>query len=176
MIMKNNPVRDHRFKQQIACQLLLVIFSVAASAFGEGFRNSTIGAEDLGRSGGRIAQVDDASAVQNNPANLIGVTNTQAQLTPSVIYMKVDYQSPFGQSASTFNPWKVVPNFFVAMPIKDDRYAAGLGVTMPYGLASQWNPGSTAFSQLPPYGSLTYFAPNSSHSPPSMSIPLPPSS
>jgi long-chain fatty acid transport protein len=139
---------------------MLVFVSMAATAYGEGFRNSTIGTSDLGRSGGRIAQVDDATAVQHNPANLVGITNIEAQFTPSVIYINVDYQSPFGQSASTIHPWKVLPNFFLALPLKNDRYAVGLGVTVPYGLANQWKSSATAFSQTPPYGNLTYFAPH----------------
>ena len=139
---------------------MLVVASAAVTAAGEGFRNSTIGASDLGRSGGRIAQVDDASAVQHNPANLVGITNAEAQLAPSVIYINVDYQSPFGQSASTVHPWKMLPNFFVAMPLKSDRYAVGLGVTVPYGIANEWDSSAPAFSQRPPYGNLTYFAPH----------------
>ncbi len=137
--------------------LLLILGSTSMIADGEGFRNSTIGTSDLGRSGGRIAQVDDATAVQQNPANLIGITNSEAQLTPSVIYINVDYQSPSGQSASTIHPWKVLPNLFLAMPLKNERFGVGLGVTVPYGIANQWKSSATAFSQ--PYGNLTYFAP-----------------
>src|ERR1035437_5773576 len=122
LIMTKTNAVGRRSKQQIGFCLMLVVASAAVTAAGEGFRNSTIGASDLGRSGGRIAQVDDASAVQHNPANLVGITNAEAQLAPSVIYINVDYQSPFGQSASTVHPWKMLPNFFVAMPLKSDRY------------------------------------------------------
>ena len=160
MTIKSNRAISRRLNQQIGFCLLLVFMSVAVTAIGEGFRNATAGTFGLGRSGGRIAQVDDASAVQHNPANLTGITNTEAQLALSVIYINVDYQSPLGQSASTIHPWKVLPNFFLAMPLKNDRYAVGLGVTVPYGLANQWNSSATAFSQKPPYGSLTYFAPH----------------
>ncbi len=146
MKKKSNHVVVRRHSQPIKkfC-LLLVLGSMSMIADGEGFRNSTIGTSDLGRSGGRIAQVDDATAVQQNPANLVGIANPEAQLTPSVIYINVDYQSPLGQSASTIHPWKVLPNFFVAMPLKNDRYAVGLGVTVPYGLADQWRSSASAF-------------------------------
>ena len=160
MRKKSNHAVGRRRNQPVWFCLLLVFGSVVMIAVGEGFRNSTIGTSDLGRSGGRIAQVDDATAVQHNPANLVGITNTEAQLTPSVIYINVDYQSPLGQSASTIHPWKVLPNFFIAMPLKNDRYAIGLGVSVPYGIANQWSSSATAFSQKPPYGSLTYFAPH----------------
>jgi long-chain fatty acid transport protein len=158
--MKNNHAIVRRQSRRFGRCLLLGLMSLAVTAVGEGFRNQTIGTFGLGRSGGRIAQVDDASAVQQNPANLVGLTNLEAQLTPSVVYINVNYQSPFGQSASTIHPWKVLPNFFVAVPLKNTRFAAGFGVTVPYGLANQWSSSASAFSQAPPYGSLTYFAPH----------------
>lgn len=138
--------------------LLTVLFAGAIVAPAEGFRNATIGAWDLGRSGGRIAQVDDATAVQHNPANMLGMTNAQLQFTPSVIYINVDYTSPGGaQSATTTHPWKALPNFFVVVPIQEDKVVAGLGVTVPYGLANEWKTTSSAFQQ--PTGNLAYTAP-----------------
>ncbi len=119
-----------------------------ATVRGEGFRDATIGAFDLGRSGGRIAQVDDATAVQNNPANLVDVTNIVAELDPSILYINVDYKSPNGtQSASTLHPWKALPNFFLAAPLFGDRVTFGFGVTVPYGLANQWETSSSAFAR-----------------------------
>jgi long-chain fatty acid transport protein len=119
--------------------------TVAVSAKAEGFRDATIGAFDLGRSGGRIAQVDDSTAVQNNPANLMELTNAEALLAPSVIYDSVSFQSPSGQSASTVHPLKALPNFFAALPLADNQVVLGLGVTVPYGLANQWDKSSSAF-------------------------------
>ena len=118
----------------------------------EGLRDATTGAFDLGRSGGRIAQVDDATAVQNNPANLMDVTNVQAELDPSLIYINVDYKSPDGsQSASTMHPLKMLPSFFASLPVDNDKMVLGFGVTIPFGLANQWSTSSSAFS---PSGTL----------------------
>ena len=157
-----NPTIGKCFTRSIRLCPALALWLVAASAMGEGFRNPTIGTFGLGRSGGRIAQVDDASAVQQNPANLVGITNAEAQLTPSVVYISADFHSAAapGQSASTRDPWKILPNFFVSVPLKNDRLAVGLGVTTPYGLGNEWNTGSSAFAQ--PTGVLTYYAPHSS--------------
>jgi long-chain fatty acid transport protein len=139
----------------------LAIFS-AANSYAEGFRNPPPGAFDLGRAGGRIAQVDDSSAVQQNPANLVDITNLEAQLTPSVVYISVDYHSASGDSANTRNPCKLLPNFFVSLPLKNDRFAAGLGVTVPYGLSMDWDRNASAFAdpagwryQSPYYAALT---------------------
>jgi long-chain fatty acid transport protein len=141
---------------RLGIAVLLVVAGTVASA--EGFRNATIGAWDLGRSGGRIAQVDDATAVQHNPANMLNATNAELQFTPSVIYIHVDYNSPDGsQSAETTHPWKALPNFFAVMPLENDRVAVGLGVSVPFGLANEWRTTSSAFQQ--PAGGLTYMTP-----------------
>jgi long-chain fatty acid transport protein len=143
-----------------AALLAGLALGLAAGAHAEGFRNSTIGAEDLGRSGGRIAQVDDATAIQHNPANLVGVTNAMAEFDPSIIYISADFKAPNGQTARTKDPWKALPNIFISMPLKNDRFVVGLGITMPFGLGNEWNTGSSAFAQ--PGGVLTYAAPHSS--------------
>jgi long-chain fatty acid transport protein len=133
------------------------MFVFAVNLKGEGFRNPPPGTFDLGRAGGRIAQIDDSSAVQQNPANLVDLTNLEAQLTPTIVYISADFHSSSGQSASTKDPWKLLPNFFAAIPLKNDRFAIGLGVTMPYGLGNEWDRNSSAFAQ--PGGTLTYTAP-----------------
>lgn len=138
----------------------VAVFSAAASAKSEGFRNATMGTYGLGRSGGRIAQVEDASAVQHNPADLVNVTNIEAQLAPSVIYINVNYESPSGQSASTIHPWKILPDLFFSAPLIDDKLVAGLGITVPYGLANQWSTSASAFNQAPPVGTFAYTAPS----------------
>jgi long-chain fatty acid transport protein len=160
MQLTNNSIVVKRSGNAVRL-LGLALCLTAASAMGEGFRNPTIGTLDLGRSGGRIAQVDDSSAVQQNPANLVGITNAEVQLAPSIIYISTDFHSPTtGQSAATKDPWKLLPNFFVSAPLKNDRFAVGLGVTAPYGLGGEWNQNSSAFA--PFTGSLRYQTPYSS--------------
>jgi long-chain fatty acid transport protein len=90
--------------------------------------------------------VDDSSAITHNPANLVTVTNQEFQFAPTVVYIKVDYKSPGGQTASTEDPWKALPNLFASMPFYDNRLALGLGITTPYGISNQWDKKSNAFS------------------------------
>jgi long-chain fatty acid transport protein len=125
----------------IAITFLSLVISNA-----EGFRNPPPGTFDLGRAGGRIAQVDDSSAVQQNPANLVDVTNMEFQLTPSVVYIDVDYHGLSGDFAETKDPWKTLPNLFASIPSKNDKAAFGFGITVPYGLSMEWNQNSSAFT------------------------------
>jgi long-chain fatty acid transport protein len=155
-----NLTRNLQLTRHGRAILLLAGLALALPAFGEGFRNPTIGTLDLGRSGGRIAQVDDATAIQQNPANLVQLTNVEAQFTPSIVYISADFHSPLGQSASTKDPWKLLPNLFISAPLKSDHWAVGLGVTTPYGLGNEWDTSGSAFTQ--PSGVLAYTAPHSS--------------
>ncbi|HUC86526.1 MAG TPA: outer membrane protein transport protein [Candidatus Acidoferrales bacterium] len=132
-----------------------------ATVMSEGFRNPTIGTSDLGESGGRIADVGDPTAVQQNPANLVNVTNISTELTPSVIYISSDFHSSLGpQSASSTEPWKVLPNAFLSVPLDNDRFAVGFGLTSPFGLGNEWDTTSPAFA--PRTGVLRYETPYSS--------------
>ena len=127
------------------------------TAVAEGFRNPPPGTFNLGRAGGRIAQIDDSSAIQQNPANLVEVP-AELQLTPSFVYIGADYQSPTGQNSKTEDPWKLLPNLFASMPILDGTAALGLGITVPYGLSNNWDEDSTAFAR--PTGVWRYQAPH----------------
>jgi long-chain fatty acid transport protein len=115
------------------------------SSYGEGFRNPPPGAFNLGRAGGRIAHVDDSSAVAQNPANLVELTGPEFQFTPGAVYIKVDYEAADGDTATTKNPWKLLPNFFAGVPLYDNNLAVGFGITTPYGLANEWDEDSPAF-------------------------------
>src|SRR5204863_6413972 len=68
----------------------------------------------------------------------------EAQFTPSVIYFDIKYDSPTGASTSTEHPWKLLPNFFAAAPVKNGKYAFGFGLTVPYGLSVEWKQDSTS--------------------------------
>jgi long-chain fatty acid transport protein len=125
------------------------------TAHGEGFRNPPPGTFNLGRSGGRIAHVDDASAIHQNPANLINLTNVQFQFTPSIVYIQAEYESPSGVTAETTDPVKVLPNLFAAAPVFQGRAVVGLGLTVPYGLSNEWEKDG---SYADPFG-LRYQAP-----------------
>jgi long-chain fatty acid transport protein len=135
------------------------VLSFENRVVGEGFRNPPPGTFDLGRAGGRIAQVDDSSAVQQNPANLVDVPGAELQFTPSVVYISAEFKSPTGQSATTTDPWKLLPNAFASAPLFDGNAAIGLGVTVPFGLSNDWDQNSSAFAQ--PTGVLRYQTPYS---------------
>jgi long-chain fatty acid transport protein len=128
---------------------LLACFPAGA----EGFRNPTIGTFGLGRSGGRIAQVNDATAVQHNPANLTDLSEAQLAYEQGLVYAKTDYTAMDGQTTETEDPWKFLPAAFANLPL-GERWAAGLGVTLPYGLSTEWDPNGYFRYQAPHFAQL----------------------
>ncbi len=110
-----------------------------ASSLAEGFRVSPPGAFSLGRAGGKIAHVDDASAVGQNPANLVDLQNAEAQVGSNGIYVDMNHVSPGGVKTENRDSWNFMPTIFAAFPIKENRFAAGIGMSVPFGLSSSWD-------------------------------------
>ncbi len=167
-------MKNHFWKQKIGSKATLTsrltthfilfaafVFLLPLRTHAEGYRLSPPGAFDLGRAGGRIAQVDDSSAVVQNPANMTDLTNAQIQIAPSVIYFSAHFDSSAapGQSAETVDHWNLIPNVFASVPLDNGKIALGLGVTTPYGLGVHWDQNSSAFA--PFTGVLRYTTPYS---------------
>lgn len=118
---------------------LLAVTVAAGTATAEGLRNPPPGAFGLGRAGSRVAHVEDASAITHNPANLTDLDSLDTALSLMAVRISVDYEGVSG-TATTVDPWKYLPAMYAAMPLKDDRFAVGLGVHSPYGLSNEWDP------------------------------------
>lgn len=136
--------------------LLLALIGGGLTVSAEGIRNPTLGTFGLGRSGARIAQVDDSTALQHNPANLVFLGCADVAWEQSLVYASAEFTRPDGATTETENPWKPLTHLFAAVPMHDGRWAFGLGVTMPYGLSSEWEESATATfqRQAPRYAQL----------------------
>ena len=82
------------------------------------------------------ARADDASAIVYNPAGLTQLERPQLSLGTSFIYGTVDYHG--NGISDKMDAHAIVPNMFFASPIVEDKFAAGLGITVPYGLGGGW--------------------------------------
>ncbi len=133
-------------------------FHTVGGVQGEGLRNPPPGTFGLGRSGGKIAHIDNASAVTHNPANLVDLRRPQFSFEPNLVLIGVEYDGPTGrQSAETHSPSKILPSLFAASPFADGQGAIGLGLTMPYGISNDWETDG-AFGR--PNGRLRYAVPH----------------
>tara|TARA_R100000027_G_scaffold7932_4_gene6005 strand:+ start:34096 stop:35373 length:1278 start_codon:yes stop_codon:yes gene_type:complete len=134
------------------------LMSAASVLNAEGFRNAAPGAYALGQSGGRLAFIDDASAVTENPANLADFEKTEVLLAPAFVYFTNEVEYSNGQKAKSDDPLKFLPNAFVVFPTSNEKLVIGLGVSVPFGLGAEWEQ-TGAFA---PGGILRYTAPYSS--------------
>lgn len=134
-----------------ACLLALSLGTLPALA--EGFRSPTIGTYGLGLSGGRFAEVEDASAAVHNPANLVDLQSWEASAEPTIVHYEANFRSASGATARTEDPWKLLPHIFAGGKI-NDTFAFGLAVTVPYGLSIKWEPNGAFRYSAPYYTSL----------------------
>lgn len=141
-----NPSRS-RVVSIVTTSLFVAISTIQLAA--EGFRNPPPGTFGLGRSGSKIAQIDDATAITHNPANLTDISGPDLALPIMALYYKVDYTGTNG-TATTKDPWKFLPAAYFSTPLKDERFVAGAGITSPYGIANEWEEGG-AFNYSAPY-------------------------
>ncbi len=129
--------------------VVVAVCSVAMVGYANGFRNPPEGAAALGRVGGKVALADDAAAVAHNPANLTELKGAELEASVTLINTETKYRSPMGGS-TTDDPWKYLPNVFYATPIENSRYAAGIGLTTPFGQSTVWDKESV-FRYTAPY-------------------------
>jgi len=121
------------------------------SARAEGFRNPPEGGASMGRVGGNIALDDDASAVSRNPANLALIPGPQVEVGANIVHPVIKFTSALtGKTDETEDPWKILPYAFASMPLKDNQFALGLGVSSPFGQSVAWNQNSQ-FRYTAPY-------------------------
>lgn len=125
------------------CVTYLAMFVIAVLAprtvRGDGFRNPPESASALGRLGGKIVQIDDASAATINPANLTQLGATSVVASVSVGYSRREFDSPLGFSEESEDPWSYLPAAFASWPLTDDsQWTMGFGVTVPFGRFTDW--------------------------------------
>jgi long-chain fatty acid transport protein len=105
----------------------------------DGFRNPPEGGAALGRAGARLTEADDATAVTHNPANLADLE--AAVLTPALTigYRETTFKPAAGGSETSESPWRLLPALYGAWPVKDGACVLGLGLSLPYGQATEWD-------------------------------------
>lgn len=117
-------------------------------AVAAGFQLNESSASGLGQAyAGGAALADDASTLWTNPAGLTRLGSRQAVavlhlVTPSIRFHDVASaaasQQPLGGSGGDAGGLNVVPNLYLSMPL-GGGFSAGLGVTAPWGLVTDYD-------------------------------------
>lgn len=121
-----------------------------------GTRVDYVDAFATGRGNAFSATADNASAVYYNPAGLTQLEGTELQAGTFAISLRYEH-TPAGGGAATEmdDAWQFLPSLFAGHHREGARWAAGLGVYAPFGLATDW-PDAGPFLAVADKSKLTY--------------------
>jgi len=113
-----------------------------ANAFalgGGGFRNEVVDAEAAGKGYSFVAQADNPSAVQYNPAGMTQLEGQQVSLGYAAEGPRNECDTSLtGDTVQMQKDIFFIPNFFYVTELPWENFRFGLGATAPYGLSTDW--------------------------------------
>lgn len=146
-----------------ACCVALLVGVAPAVIQAQGFQLNEIGSCAIARGAAVTASpCNDASAIYWNPAAPTNLSGWSAYVGAAWINVKGSYQADTtGLNTPATVPPSFPPHIFVNYTAPDHKWAAGLGVYVPYGLTSQWPNGFQGnFAGQKAALATTYFQPN----------------
>ncbi|MCM8785060.1 MAG: outer membrane protein transport protein [Candidatus Omnitrophica bacterium] len=106
--------------------------------FSQAFKNPPESCSALSQSGAFVAQSNDASAVNFNPAGLIQIKNGEFIFGFNFPYSKTEYTYFAGKEENKYN-FAVLPYFYYVPKLENDGFKFGIGFNSPYGQSNEWS-------------------------------------
>ena len=126
---------------KIAAVAMMVAGAFATQTYAAGFQLSEQSAIQMGRAMAGAGVVgDDLSAVHYNPAGMTLLSGTRMQATGTWVAVNLDYKGDSGQSENGRLKGQTIPAGFITHQINDSLWA-GLGLTVPYGMGTEFGEG-----------------------------------
>lgn len=126
---------------KIAAAAMMVAGAFATQTYAAGFQLSEQSAIQMGRAMAGAGIVgDDLSAVHYNPAGMTLLSGTRMQATGTWVAVNLDYEGDSGQSENGRLKGQTIPAGFITHQINDSLWA-GLGLTVPYGMGTEYDEG-----------------------------------
>lgn len=120
---------------------MMVAGAFATQTYAAGFQLSEQSAIQMGRAMAGAGVVgDDLSAVHYNPAGMTLLSGTRMQATGTWVAVNLDYEGDSGQSENGRLKGQIIPAGFITHQINDSLWA-GLGLTVPYGMGTEYGEG-----------------------------------
>ena len=124
---------------KIAAAAMMVAGAFATQAHAAGFQLSEQSAIQMGRAMAGAGVVgDDLSAVHYNPAGMTLLSGTRMQATGTWVAVNLDYEGDSGQTENGRLKGQMIPAGFITHQINDSLWA-GLGLTVPYGMGTEYS-------------------------------------
>lgn len=121
---------------------LALVLVASSHAVAAGFATNLQSGKSLAQAGaGKVSMADDASVVVANPAGISFLN--QPQLALAALYIKPKFEFDTTSTAQNVHlDDAVIPAFFAAFPVPESmahsQFSTGVGVYMPYKLASDY--------------------------------------
>ena len=132
-----NTVKHFTLKLAAAATLSAALSSAAVAG---GFMLTEQSVTGLGRAYAGAGIVgDDLSAVWYNPAGMSLLSGTAVQMGAVVVDLDLPVTTESGEKENGRKHGVPVPNMYLVHQIKDDMWF-GFGITVPYGMATEYNP------------------------------------
>lgn len=127
---------------KIAAAAMMVAGAFATQTYAAGFQLSEQSAIQMGRAMAGAGVVgDDLSAVHYNPAGMTLLSGTRMQATGTWVAVNLDYESHDGSVTENGRlKGQTIPAGFITHQINDSLWA-GLGLTVPYGMGTEYGEG-----------------------------------
>ena len=124
---------------KIAAAAMMVAGAFATQTYAAGFQLSEQSAIQMGRAMAGAGIVgDDLSAVHYNPAGMTLLSGTRMQATGTWVAVNLDYESHDGSVTENGRlKGQTIPAGFITHQINDSLWA-GLGLTVPYGMGTEF--------------------------------------
>jgi long-chain fatty acid transport protein len=130
-------------KQFIAVGIITVTLSGIALANGYKIL-CTKSSKATGMGEAFIVQADDPSAVAYNPAGLAQLSGSQININATFCTARIKRTGPDGSIEHNNEKWETVPSLFVSDDLGTDYLSAGIGISLPNGLSTEWSEDSFA--------------------------------
>lgn len=119
---------------------MMVAGAFATQTYAAGFQLSEQSAIQMGRAMAGAGVVgDDLSAVHYNPAGMTLLSGTRMQATGTWVAVNLDYESHDGSVTENGRlKGQTIPAGFITHQINDSLWA-GLGLTVPYGMGTEFD-------------------------------------
>ena len=119
---------------------MMVAGAFATQTYAAGFQLSEQSAIQMGRAMAGAGVVgDDLSAVHYNPAGMTLLSGTRMQATGTWVAVNLDYESRDGSVTENGRlKGQTIPAGFITHQINDSLWA-GLGLTVPYGMGTEFD-------------------------------------
>lgn len=125
-------------KHLLICSILASLCLTSSLPAAESLSVVPDSAQALGIVGGRLANLDDPSAVRVSPANILGINETELLINGAVWHGDIRFDAASGASIRMSEPWVFPASMYLVAPYVPGKVTFGLGVSTPFGLATEY--------------------------------------